>query len=45
MSLRYETLEGAPEKVAFLYGPLLLAGDLGKVPESRTFRWRRSRRQ
>ena len=37
MSLRYETLKGAPEKVAFLYGPLLLAGDLGKVPESQNF--------
>ena len=27
----------APRKVAFLYGPLVLAGDLGPVAESRTF--------
>src|SRR3712207_6199591 len=26
-----------PRKVAFLYGPLVLAGDLGRVPEGRTF--------
>jgi DUF1680 family protein len=37
MSLRYEPLEGAPDKIAFFYGPLLLAGDLGKVPDSATF--------
>lgn len=29
LSLRSESLPGAPEKKAFLYGPLVLAGDLG----------------
>lgn len=32
MALRVETLEGDPEKVAFLYGPIVLAGDLGPGP-------------
>jgi uncharacterized protein len=29
LSLRSESLSGAPEEKAFLYGPLVLAGDLG----------------
>jgi hypothetical protein len=29
MSLRYETLPGEPKTIALLYGPILLAGDLG----------------
>ena len=37
MGLHIEELEGNPNKVAFLYGPLVLAGDLGPVPESKTF--------
>jgi DUF1680 family protein len=31
MSLRTESLPGAPDRVAFLYGPLVLAGRLGKA--------------
>ncbi|MBC7794303.1 MAG: glycoside hydrolase family 127 protein, partial [Clostridia bacterium] len=31
MSVRTEALHSAPDRVAFLYGPLLLAGDLGPV--------------
>jgi DUF1680 family protein len=37
MGLRTEPLEGAPNKVAFLYGPLVLAGDFGPVPESEIY--------
>ncbi|MGB8356525.1 MAG: glycoside hydrolase family 127 protein [Chthoniobacteraceae bacterium] len=37
MGLRTEMLHGAPDKVAFLYGPLVLAGDFGRAPESATF--------
>lgn len=32
MSLRTEPLKGEPSKVAFLYGPLVLAGDFGTAP-------------
>ncbi|HKE92889.1 MAG TPA: glycoside hydrolase family 127 protein, partial [Povalibacter sp.] len=32
MTLRTEALHGAPDQVAFLYGPLVLAGDLGPEP-------------
>jgi uncharacterized protein len=32
MSVRTEALQGAPDRVAFLYGPLVLAGDLGAAP-------------
>jgi DUF1680 family protein len=31
-SVRSESLRGAPDQVAFLYGPLVLAGDLGTAP-------------
>ena len=37
MGLRTEELEGSPNKVAFLYGPLLLAGDLGPVTPTASF--------
>lgn len=37
ISLRAEPLEGAPDKFAFFYGPLLLAADLGKVPRSNDY--------
>ena len=37
MSVRTEATPDDPRKVAFLYGPLVLAGDLGPVAESRTF--------
>lgn len=37
MSLRAEPLEGAPDKVAFFYGPILLAADLGRVPVSKNY--------
>jgi DUF1680 family protein len=36
MTVRTEAMPDDPHKVAFLYGPLVLAGDLGRVPESRT---------
>ncbi|MFT3991662.1 MAG: glycoside hydrolase family 127 protein [Luteolibacter sp.] len=34
MALHAETLEGNERKIAFLYGPLVLAGDLGAAPEA-----------
>jgi DUF1680 family protein len=37
MGLHTETLEGNLNKVAFLYGPLVLAADLGPAPETKTF--------
>lgn len=37
MSLHIEKLEGNPNKIAFLYGPLVLAADLGPVKETATF--------
>ncbi len=37
MAVRTEALAGAPNKVAFLYGPLVLAGDFGPAPETSTF--------
>ena len=37
MALRTEALRGAPDQVAFLYGPLVLAGDLGEVERTATF--------
>lgn len=36
MGVRTESLRGAPDTVAFLYGPLVLAGDLGEAPRSET---------
>jgi DUF1680 family protein len=36
MSVRAEAMPDDPQKVAFLYGPVVLAGDLGRVPESQT---------
>lgn len=36
MSVRTEALHGAPDTVAFLYGPLVLAADLGPVTRSST---------
>ncbi|MEA3188404.1 MAG: uncharacterized protein QOD99_2234, partial [Chthoniobacter sp.] len=37
MAVRIEKLEGDANKIAFLYGPLLLAGDLGAAPETGSF--------
>jgi DUF1680 family protein len=37
MGLRTEKLEGDPDKLAFLYGPLVLAGDFGAAPETKSF--------
>lgn len=37
MGLHIEKLEGNPNKLAFLYGPLVLAGDLGAAPETKSF--------
>ena len=37
MTLRTEALRGSPERVAFLYGPVVLAGDLGPVERSESF--------
>lgn len=36
MGVRTEAMPDDPNKVAFLYGPVVLAGDLGRVPEGRT---------
>lgn len=36
MAVRTEALQGAPDTVAFVYGPLVLAGDLGPAPRSET---------
>ncbi|MBB6095428.1 hypothetical protein HNQ60_004318 [Povalibacter uvarum] len=36
MAVRTEEVHGAPNTVAFLYGPLVLAGDLGPAPRSET---------
>jgi DUF1680 family protein len=36
MAVRTEELQGAPNTIAFLYGPLVLAGDLGPAPRSET---------
>lgn len=41
MSVRTEALHGAPDKIAFVYGPVVLAGDLGAVPRSDTFPYAR----
>ncbi len=37
MTLRTEALRGSPDRVAFLYGPVVLAGDLGPVERSESF--------
>jgi DUF1680 family protein len=37
MAVRSEAMPGAPGKVAFLYGPAVLAGDLGPAPQTATF--------
>jgi DUF1680 family protein len=37
MAVRTEALPDNPDKVAFLYGPLVLAADLGPAPGSGTF--------
>jgi hypothetical protein len=37
MAVRTEALRGAPDQVAFLYGPVVLAGDLGEVERTATF--------
>ena len=37
MSLRTEALRGTDDTVAFLYGPVVLAGDLGPMERSETF--------
>ncbi len=36
MSVRTEALHGSPDTVAFLYGPVVLAGDLGPIERSAT---------
>jgi DUF1680 family protein len=36
LAVRAEAMPDEPTKVAFLYGPVVLAGDLGPVPESET---------
>jgi len=36
MDVRTEAMPDDPHKVAFLYGPLVLAGELGRVPDSGT---------
>ncbi len=36
MAVRTEPLAGAPARVAFLYGPAVLAGDLGPAPKTNT---------
>jgi DUF1680 family protein len=36
MTIRTEALHGSPDTVAFLYGPLVLAGDLGPEPTGET---------
>lgn len=36
MKVRTEAMPDDPHKVAFLYGPVVLAGDLGRVPHNRT---------
>jgi len=37
MGIHTETLENNPDKISFLYGPLVLAGDLGPVKPSASF--------
>lgn len=37
MGVHTETLERDANKIAFLYGPVVLAGDLGPAPETKTF--------
>lgn len=41
MKLWTEPLEGNPNKIAFLYGPLVLAGDLGPVAKTPSFPYAR----
>jgi hypothetical protein len=36
MAVRTESMPDDPDKVAFLYGPIVLAADLGPAPESDT---------
>jgi len=36
MSVRAEAMPDAPDKVAFVYGPVVLAGDLGPAPRTAT---------
>ena len=36
MAVRVEAMPDAPDKVAFLYGPVVLAADLGPAPQSDT---------
>jgi DUF1680 family protein len=36
LTVRAEAMPDDPHKVAFLYGPVVLAGDLGRAPEGRT---------
>jgi len=39
MSVRTEAMPDDPNKIAFLYGPVVLAGDLGRVPEGERERY------
>lgn len=32
MSVRTETLHGSNDQIAFVYGPVVLAGDMGAIP-------------
>ena len=41
MTLRTEELRGSPDRLAFLYGPVVLAGDLGPSSAARVFLTRR----
>jgi DUF1680 family protein len=36
MAVRTEAMPGNPDRVAFLYGPVVLAGDVGPAPRSET---------
>jgi len=36
MAVRTEAMHGSPNKIAFLYGPVVLAADLGPAPQSDT---------
>jgi uncharacterized protein len=36
MAVRAEVLRGAPDQIALLYGPVVLAADLGRAPSSST---------
>jgi len=39
MSVRAEALHGSADQIAFLYGPVVLAGDLGAIPRGESVPW------